>query len=134
MGGAFLGQRGDARERGSIETMIRADLTNLLITRSADEIPTDEVARDQFHTLMVSSSMGETGFRFSSRLAMYDFARSLLHESIYGRSGLKEFYPLEEFDGRRLAIDGVRLSAGSGRVFITYLTDRAYDISPSINI
>jgi hypothetical protein len=50
---------------------------------------------------------------------MYDFARSLLHEAIYGIGGQEEFYPLG-YEGKMEVINGVRMSNDSARVFVFY--------------
>lgn len=91
------------------------------ITQDGDEIPLEEVSKNEenFLSAKVDSDNGDILLDFSSRIAMYDFARSLLHEAIYGISGQKEFYPLG-FEGKVLVVDGVRLSLESSRIFISY--------------
>lgn len=97
---------------------------DIYITKSADEIPSEEVAANEAHQLTVEGDADnkDVYLNFSSRLAMYDFARSLLHEALYGRSGQKEFLPFE-YQGKREAIDGVRMASDSGRLFIFYQND-----------
>jgi hypothetical protein len=96
----------------------------IYITEAAEDIPLDEVATNEAHQLSVEGDADnkDVYLNFSSRLAMYDFARSLLHEALYGRSGQKEFLPFE-YQGKREAIDGVRMSPDSGRLFIFYQED-----------
>ncbi len=95
----------------------------ILITESADDIPSDEVSINEGHKLKIrASSKGDVMFNFTSRAALFDFARSLLHESIFGEDGLMEFYPLG-FKGENLAVNGVRLDSESSRLFLTYPSD-----------
>lgn len=93
---------------------------SLYISESADDIPLDEVIANEAHQLSVDADANRNVYlNFSSRLAMYDFARSLLHEALYGRGGQKEFYPLE-YHGKLEVIDGVRMSLDSARMFVFY--------------
>jgi hypothetical protein len=98
----------------------------IIITESGDEIPSQELVDDETHHLSVDTDAdadnGDVYLNFSSRLAMYDFARSLLHEAIYGKGGIAEFRPFE-FEGKMEVIDGVRMSSGSARMFIFYQED-----------
>jgi len=95
------------------------------ITESADEIPLEEVETNEAHQLSVDVNTDNkyACLSFSSRLAMYDFARSLLHEALYGRGGQKEFLPSFEYQGRRQTVDGVRVSQDSARLFVFYEDD-----------
>ncbi|MGI9279004.1 MAG: hypothetical protein ACR2PX_05155 [Endozoicomonas sp.] len=92
---------------------------NIKITEDADEIPLDINLKDENHFLKaeVDNSRGDIYLSFSSRIAMYDFARSLLHASVYGKSESIEFYPLIS-GHKRYIVDGVRLSENSSRIFI----------------
>jgi hypothetical protein len=94
---------------------------NVYITESGDEIPSEEVLANESHQLSVevSASNEYACLNFTSRLAMYDFARSLLHEALYGRGGQAEFCPLG-YQGKMEVIDGVRMSLDSARLFIFY--------------
>lgn len=101
-------------------------MSNLLnaqirVTQSGDEIPSEEVLKDDRHCLYakVDKENGDITLDFSSRMAMYDFARTLLHEAVYGVGGQKEFYPLG-FDGKLMVVDGVRLTLESSRIFVVY--------------
>jgi hypothetical protein len=80
-----------------------------------------EVARDARHTVTaaVDAKNEDIYLEFSSREALYDFARSLLHEAVFGRGGQKEFYPLIA-QGTELVVDGARFTQGSSRLFVTY--------------
>jgi hypothetical protein len=88
------------------------------ISEDADDIPCDEVLNNSQHNLNVTSDEGNSDvhLKFSSREAMRDFAKSILHESYYG-SGVNpmELYPLDSS-----IVDGVRLTDKSNRVFIWY--------------
>jgi hypothetical protein len=66
----------------------------------------------------VDSQKNDVHLAFSSRESLRDFAKTLLHESYYG-SGTVELYPLGTENGW-LAVDGVRLTEQSSRVFIWY--------------
>jgi hypothetical protein len=94
---------------------------SVYITESGDEIPSEEVLTDESHQLSAETDDGYKNvyLNFSSRLAMYDFARSLLHEALYGRGGQMEFYPLG-YQGKIEVINGVRMSLDSARLFIFY--------------
>jgi hypothetical protein len=91
------------------------------ITPDGDDVPSDAVLHDDSHYLSVNLNSENTDVQlvFSSRLAMYEFARALLHEAAYGENGQIELYPLS-FEGKLLVVDGVRLSLDSSRVFINY--------------
>lgn len=56
---------------------------------------------------------------FSTRLAMYEFALSLAHEALYGEGGMYERNPLDGL----AAVEGVRLTNDSSRVFAFYDSD-----------
>ena len=91
------------------------------IEKDGECILSEEVASDLRHTLQVAVDRdnNDVYLEFASRLALYDFARSLLHEAIYGEGGQKEFYPLI-VDGKELVVEGVRLTAASSRMFVCY--------------
>ena len=94
------------------------------ISQDGDEIPLDENLNDESHFLRAKTDKtnGDIYLRFSSRIAMYDFSRSLLYESIYGENGQQEFYPLGS-DKKLYIVDGVRLSLDSPRIFVEYPVD-----------
>ncbi|MDR2174042.1 MAG: hypothetical protein LBE32_07580 [Burkholderiales bacterium] len=91
------------------------------IAEHADDILSDEVVTNEAHQLLVEvdADNKDVYLNFSSRLAMYDFARSLLHEAIYSKGGQMEFYPLE-FQGKMEIVNGVRMPLNSARLFIFY--------------
>ncbi len=95
--------------------------TTLTIDPDGENIVSPEVAHDERHTLQVSVDRdnGDVYLEFSSRRSLYDFARSLLHDAVYGLDGQKEFYPLL-VDGKLLVVDGARLTAKSSRMFVNY--------------
>ena len=94
------------------------------ISQDGDEIPLDVNLNDENHFLRAKTDKtnGDIYLSFSSRVAMYDFARSLLYESIYGKDGQQEFYPLGS-DEKLYIVDGVRLSLDSPRIFVEYPAD-----------
>ena len=93
----------------------------LELTPSGDGMPSSELVADEGHSLtaVVSDTNQFACLRFSSRLALYEFARSLLHEALFGAGGEMAFYPLE-IDCRMEVIDGVRMARDSARVFVHY--------------
>lgn len=93
----------------------------ITITESGDEIPTHEVLTNEAHFLegSIDAENKDIYLSFSSKLAMYDFARTLLQESIFGFEGRKEFIYLS-VNGKNMVSDGVRLSEKSSRIFIEY--------------
>jgi hypothetical protein len=94
------------------------------ISQDGDEIPSDVNLNDESHFLRAKTDKtnGDIYLIFSSRVSMYDFARSLLYESIYGKAGQQEFYPLGS-DEKLYIVDGVRLSLDSPRIFVEYPAD-----------
>jgi hypothetical protein len=91
------------------------------IQEDGENVLSKMVNDDESHhlTISVDTANLDVTMTFTSRQAMYDFGRSLLHEAVYGQAGLKELYPLI-VDGRSLVVDGARVSEGSSRVFIVY--------------
>jgi hypothetical protein len=96
-------------------------LDTVTVTCAGDEIPSDEVLQNEQHFLCeeVDTSNRDIYLNFSSRRALYDFARSLLQEAVYGVGRQKEFYPLVS-DGHALVVEGVRLTENSSRIFVAY--------------
>lgn len=88
---------------------------------AADDVSSAEVQRDDHHRLVakIDAENGDINLNFSSRRAMYDFAKSLLQEAIYGESGQQEFQPLIS-DGSPLVVNGVRMPSESSRIFVFY--------------
>ena len=70
--------------------------TTIVITPEGDEISPLSVQEGQHHVLRAECDTRNRDIylNFSTRRAMYDFAVSLLHESVNGTGGLQEFYPL----------------------------------------
>lgn len=101
--------------------MISKLLDVVVVTNEGNEIPSDELLLNEKHFLMASIDKDghDIYLKFSSRQALYDFARSLLQESVYGEGGQKEFYPLIS-EGKALVVDGARLAEGSSRIFVSY--------------
>jgi len=96
-------------------------LDTVVVTREGDEIPSSELLQDEKHHLCggINASNRDIYLKFSSRQALYDFARSLLQEAVYGMGGQKEFYPLIS-DGKALVVEGARLVEDSSRIFVAY--------------
>ena len=81
------------------------------------------IKNDPTHELKmsVSSSKNYSEMCFTTREAMYGFAKSLLFEALYGTSGSIEFLP-QCYDGStQECINGVRMTADSARLFVIYL-------------
>jgi hypothetical protein len=95
--------------------------TNITIESDGEKILSQEVLREVSHALKVSVDRdnGDVYLEFSSRRALYDFAKSLLHDAIFGLRGRKELYPLVT-DGKALVVEGARLTEDSSRIFIDY--------------
>lgn len=93
----------------------------IIVTKSGEEIPLQETIDDERHKLKAEADNEHNSvyLNFSSREAMYDFARVLLHEAIFSRDGQLEFIPLE-IDGKSEVVDGVRMDPKSARLFIFY--------------
>ncbi len=97
-------------------------LSNVItVTPDGDDIPSSAVLWNEHHSLQakIDAENRDVYLNFSSRQALYDFARSLLQEAVFGVGGQKEFYPLVA-DGKSLVVEGVRLAESSSRVFVTY--------------
>jgi len=93
----------------------------VVVTPAGDEISSDELLENEMHFLRgeVDISNRDIYLNFSSRQSLYDFARSLLQEAVYGSGGQKEFYPLI-CDGKALVVEGARLDESSSRIFVFY--------------
>ena len=65
---------------------MRIDLESTIILSASDDVSSEAVQKDDRHYLAseVDVSNGDICLRFSSRLAMYDFAKSLLQEAVFG--------------------------------------------------
>lgn len=94
---------------------------HIKISKSGDEIPLQEVLDDERHRLIVSvdESNDDTYLEFTTREAMYDFGRFLLHNALYSISGKIEMAPLV-LNGKIEAQNGVRLDPESVRLFIIF--------------
>lgn len=100
------------------QTNLSADVK---LTEEGDDIPSDEVVENESHIMSatIDKDNGDIYFNFSSRLAMYDFAKNLLHEALYSEGEVTELYPLG-YEGQLKVVNGVRLTLDSSRVFIGY--------------
>lgn len=96
-------------------------LSNTVVVTATDDVSSEAVQKDSRHHLTSEMDVknGDIYLRFSSRLAMYDFAKSLLQEAVFGEGGQQEFLPLIS-DGNALVSNGVRMTEGSSRVFVFY--------------
>ncbi|WP_312267623.1 hypothetical protein [Neisseria sp.] len=92
------------------------------LTGKEDDGPSEAFLKDTNHKLCVE--INETNkyanLSFSSRLAMYEFARSIMYEAIYGEGGFMEFYPMAIEDSQLEIINGARMTLESARIFINY--------------
>lgn len=100
--------------------------TTVVITPHGDEISSRSVQEGKYHRLLAECDTRNRDMylNFSTRRAMYDFAVSLLHESVYGTSGQQEFYPLI-CNGDAVVVNGVRMSEDSSRLFVFYESESA---------
>lgn len=96
-------------------------LQSVVVVTGTDDVGSDDVQKDERHYLAseVDSETGDICLTFSSRLAMYDFAKSLLQEAVFGQSGQQEFLPLVS-EGKALVSNGVRMTEDSSRIFVFY--------------
>lgn len=97
-----------------------SDLQNTVtIDSKGGALVSKDVLDNEKHALRINVDRdnGDVYLEFSTRQALYDFAKSLLHEAVYGQGEQKEFYPLI-FEGKSLVVDGVRLTADSSRLFL----------------
>ena len=64
-------------------------LQRVVVVTGTDDVGSDDVQKDERHCLAseVDSETGDICLTFSSRLAMYDFVKSLLQEALFGQSG-----------------------------------------------
>lgn len=94
------------------------------ISDNRDELVTRENLKNENHFLkiIVNQINNDIYFNFSTKLALYDFARSLLYESLHGDSGQLEFYNLSQNDKNYL-VNGLRLMNCENRLFINYPSD-----------
>ncbi|MFB2641635.1 hypothetical protein ACE02D_04970 [Shewanella bicestrii] len=98
------------------------------LTVDGDDIPCDENFENEIHNLsaVVDKNNGDIYLNFSSRVAMYDFARSLLHEALFNTGDTTELYPLG-FEGKLQVVNGVRLTIDSSRIFVNYPSSASTD-------
>lgn len=95
--------------------------STVIVTPSGDEIPSEEFLQQEKHFLLAQVDTGnrDINLDFSSREAMYEFAKALLQEAVFGTSGQMELYPLL-VEGHSLVVNGTRLVEGSSRIFVSY--------------
>ena len=93
---------------------------NIELTEDGDNIPSEIYLIENEHQLQVklNESNRYVNFIFSSRLAMYEFGKAIMHEAIFGEGGFQEFYPMEIEASKLEVINGVRMSLDSARIFI----------------
>lgn len=93
----------------------------IVVTAEGDEASSLDVQEGKHHRLHAQCDRdnGNIVLNFSTRRAMYDFAVSLLQESVYGTSGQQEFYPLG-YEGDWLVVNGVRMDEHSARLLVFY--------------
>ena len=95
---------------------------NIELTEDGDNIPSSIYLIKNEHQLRVelNESNKYVNFTFSSRLAMYEFGKAIMHEAIFGEGGFREFYPMAVEASKPEVINGVRMSLDSARIFIHY--------------
>jgi hypothetical protein len=100
---------------------MRKNLESTIVLSASDDVSSEAVQKDERHCLAaeVDISNGDICLKFSSRLAMYDFAKSLLQEAVFGQGGQQEFRPLI-VEGKALVSNGVRMTDNSSRIFVFY--------------
>jgi hypothetical protein len=106
---------------------VNNDTYDLSVSSDADSILDEEMVMNPAHALSVSCDRdnGDIYLKFSSRLALHEFAKRLIYACKFERDGWMEFYPLSELDGAQLVVDGVRLSANSSRMFVGFPADES---------
>ena len=117
---------GEKRERGILQRSqsnkkMKYELNkNIELTEDGDNIPSDIYLIENEHQLQVelNESNRYVNFIFSSRLAMYEFGKAIMHEAIFGEGGFQEFYPMEVEASKPEIINGVRMNLDSARLFI----------------
>lgn len=84
--------------------------------------PSAEFLSNKRHQLKVwltdNGHVQDVYLDFSSRLAMLEFGKSLIHEALFGESGMQERHP-QSGD----VVSSVRLTEESARLFVFYETD-----------
>lgn len=102
--------------------------TTIVVTAGGDEVSSLDVQEGKHHHLHAQCDRdnGDIVLNFSTRRAMYDFAVSLLQESVYGTSGQQEFYPLG-YEDDWLVVNGVRMDKNSARLLVSYGAE-AFDV------
>ena len=88
---------------------------NIILTEEGDDMPSD-----QLH-VSVNEANRYASLDFSSRLAMYEFGKEIIHEAVCGKGGFMEFYPMIVTEGKLEIINGVRMPLDSARLFISYI-------------
>lgn len=106
-------------QRRSNETMNPKLSPIVRIQESAEDIPSGDYINDESQCLIASADKknNRACLKFTSRLALYDFARELLYEAIYSNCNQIEYLPTF-YDGRLQLINGVRMPLDSTRLFV----------------
>ena len=96
---------------------------NIILTEEGDDMPSDRFIKEDKHQLHVSVNEANryACLDFSSRLAMYEFGKEIIHEAVFGKGGFMEFYPMIVTEGKLEIINGVRMPLDSARLFISYI-------------
>ena len=94
---------------------------NISLTEE-DDVSSEVFIKEDKHQLCISVNEANryASFNFSSRLAMYEFGKVIMHEAIFGKGGFIEFYPMIVSDEKLEVINGARMSLESARLFISY--------------
>jgi hypothetical protein len=89
------------------------------LTEDGDDLSSGELVQDSTSmlTVEVDESHSYASLTFTTRLAMYEFGKSLMREAVFGTGDMLEFYCLP-IPGGIEVINGARLSEGSARLFV----------------
>lgn len=95
--------------------------STVVLTPEGNELGSAEVQQDRKHVLHAEADAAshDIRLRFATRRALFDFAKSLLHAAVFGKSGSIEFHPLMS-DGQPQVVNGVRMSEQSARLLVSY--------------
>jgi hypothetical protein len=96
----------------------------MLTVNFESDFPTQAFLKDESHTLdvKVDEPLDDVYLEFSSRLAMQEFAKSLLYASVWGGNGFSEHHP-HTLGANLPVVNGIRLTRESVRLFILYPGD-----------
>lgn len=90
----------------------------------------EDVLLSETHNIRLRSDKenGDVYIECSSREALFEFAKSLMSEALYG-VGQAEFYPLIQ-NNKALVVNGARFTEDSSRLFVFYPENQKQWVSP----